>query len=421
MSDTRARDGEGVISRYQILSLYIPALILALGTGVIAPVLPVYAKSFNISFGIASLIIVAYQLGSLAATLPAGYLMDKIGRRPIILAGPVALGLSSILTALAGTFPELVLFRFIGGVANQLWMQARLAVIADTARTNNLARQVTWMIGMQRAGMMLGPAVGGLLAAGFDIRLPFIVHGLLCFLAVAPSFKIVKETAPEVSEAPERSPQVEGAPPPAGAFRTLMTAIFTVQMVAFLVIQFFATVCRGGEAGTFNLYAVYAYGIGPKVLGFMNAAVGVLVLPIPFLTGYFMDRYGRKVIVVPGFALYGLAILTMGLSAFFLLPFEAFVVTFLLVQATLSTTNGTMQTLGADVAPVASRGMFFGIWRFIAQVGSLIGPALFAVLADQVNYGTAFLSSALAAFAVSILVAFVLKETLKRDATPVAA
>ena len=50
MSDTRARDGEGVISRYQILSLYIPALILALGTGVIAPVLPVYAKSFNISF-----------------------------------------------------------------------------------------------------------------------------------------------------------------------------------------------------------------------------------------------------------------------------------------------------------------------------------------------------------------------------------
>ena len=412
-------DKEAVLSRSQILSLYLPALILSLGTGIIAPVLPVFAKSFDISIGVASMVLVGYQVGALGATLPAGYLMDKIGRRPILLAGPILMAVSTILNAFAGSFWELVLYRAIGGAANQLWMQARLAVIADTAGVNQRARQITWMIGMQRGGTMLGPALGGYLAV-VDIRLPFLVHGVITLLAIIPSFLLVKETAfiaqaADPGATPGKSSSVRGD------WARLKPVLFTVQMIAFLFIQFFATVCRGGEGGTFNLYAVYAYDIGPEALGILNFAAGVVVFPIPFVTGYFMDRFGRKFVVVPSFIIYGLALALMGVTAYLNMPYVAYVVVFFVVQGCLSTTNGTMQVLGSDVAPAFARGMFFGIWRFIAQVGALLGPALFGLVAEYIDYGTAFQVTAVAALAVALLVGFILKETVQREPARAAA
>ena len=82
MSAPEQRGGGSLLSVQQSLSLYLPALVLSLGTGIIAPVLPIYAKSFDISFGIASLALIVYQVGSLVATFPTGYMLDKIGRPP---------------------------------------------------------------------------------------------------------------------------------------------------------------------------------------------------------------------------------------------------------------------------------------------------------------------------------------------------
>ena len=54
--------------------------------------LPVYVKSFDISFAVASLAIILYQGGGMAITFPTGYLLDRIGRRPILLTGPYSAG-----------------------------------------------------------------------------------------------------------------------------------------------------------------------------------------------------------------------------------------------------------------------------------------------------------------------------------------
>jgi MFS family permease len=54
---------------------------LALGTGIAAPVLPAYAKSFGVSFSTAALILIVQPWGGVVSTFPTGYLIDRIGRR----------------------------------------------------------------------------------------------------------------------------------------------------------------------------------------------------------------------------------------------------------------------------------------------------------------------------------------------------
>src|SRR5439155_23769498 len=80
---------QSVISRQLLLSLYLPAAVLALGQSMVAPVIPNLTKSYRVGLSEASLVFVAFGAGAVLATFPAGYLMDKIGRRPVLLAGPV--------------------------------------------------------------------------------------------------------------------------------------------------------------------------------------------------------------------------------------------------------------------------------------------------------------------------------------------
>jgi MFS family permease len=396
-----------LFSKYQILSLYLPSILLSLGTSMVAPVLPVFAKTFDVGFSEASMVFVIAQVGQLAATFPAGYLMDSVGRRPVLLAGPLLTAVSSFMTPFSGSFTELLVWRFVGGAATQLWMQARLVVIADTASANTRARQISWMNGTARGGQLIGPSVGGLLAASLGVSVPFVLHAAITLLATLPSVMLVKETAPG------RQTDSSGAAVPAAAevgWGRILAAMFTVQMMVFLFVQFSANMARGGnDFGSLNLYAVYAYGVNATQLGLLNSVAALVGLPVPFIAGYLMDRYGRRSVIVPGFAFYGTSVALMALTGFFGLSFEAFALGYLLVQFSQGTIGGTMQVLGTDMAPAFARGRFFAIWRLIAQFGSTITPGVFALLAERVSYGVAFVYLAVCAYLVALLVGTVLR------------
>jgi len=59
---SRSIETGGVLSSYQFLTLYFPAFILALGYSIATPAIPIFAKSFDTSFGVASLVIVMHAL-----------------------------------------------------------------------------------------------------------------------------------------------------------------------------------------------------------------------------------------------------------------------------------------------------------------------------------------------------------------------
>ena len=71
-----------------------------------------------------------------------------------------------------------------------------------------------------------------------------------------------------------------------------------------------------------------------------------------------------------------------------------------------------MQVLGSDMAPTNARGRFFGFWRLIGEIGSLVSPALFGLVADQIAYGAAFALFGFCSLATAALLAFSVKETV---------
>lgn len=405
---TNEGGGQRILSRENILSLYLPAVVLSLGAGIATPALPVFAKSFEISFGVATLIVIVSYVGSLAATIPTGYLVDRVGRKSVLLAGPMLTALSSFLTATAQSFPELLAYRFIGGVAQQMWMLARLAIIADTGAAAQRGRQITGMVSMEQAGRLLAPALGGFVAAGWDIRVPFVMHGILSLVAIIPSFKLVRETAPSRVRA--------GTPAEGNGTQTRLSDLLIYPVVMLFVAQLFASLTRGVLwGGTLDIYAVYAYEIGPATLGVMATIAGVTGIPITLTAGFLMDHFGRKASVVPGFALLSLWLAVMAGTAAFAAPFLAFVGVYLLAHAAQSLTSGNMQTIGSDVAPPHLRGRFFGVWRLVGEIGTLASPVTFALLAEFASYGAAFVFLSVSSLLAALVIATQIRETLGRS------
>ena len=403
-----AADASGTQSGYLylFLSLHLPAVALGLGQGITTPILPVFAQTFGVSVGVASLLFVAQMFGGLTAGLPVGWAIDRYGRRRMLLAGPIVTATAVFLTATVPVFWLFLVYRFIAGWGQQMWMLSRLTTIADQGGSSR-GRQITSMPGIQRIGMLAGPLIGGVAAELWGLRVPFLLHGIVVLLAVIPSFLVVKESAPP----PPRSDATDTAGDDF-SWRTLLKPPIPVLFTA----QFFATITRGGAigGGTIFLFGVYAYGIGALDLAVLSSVMALAGIPLTLASGYVMDRYGRKVTIVPGLVLSGMAMLFLAATAAFGWGYWAFVTGFVWMQLLNAMMSGSMQTIGTDFAPPNARGRFFGIGRMVSQGGFMANPLSFSALTAVSGFTAAFAFFGGTGFIAAMILAFLIKESLLR-------
>ena len=407
----KAPQGVSALSWNAFLSIYLPAAILGLGTGIVLPAVPALAKSFTVSFGVASYVVTAFLLGNMAAAIPAGWLIDRFGHRSVILAGPLLTAAMGFLTAIAHTFPELLIFRFFTGFAAQMWLMGRLAAISQGTAARERGRQISWMMGMDNSGRLTGPMVGGFIAAALGPRAPFVAYAVLALIALVPTVMFF-EKGPQRRQ--EDRAKASAKP------RTLSLRQIVMPRFVYFGVALFAGLTRGPvQADLLHLYAAFVYQLGPKQIAYLATAAAMLSWPIGFIAGWMMDRFGRKRTMVPGFTGVTIAMAALALSAFAHLSLAWYVGLFLLGVSLQSLTGGSIQTVGADVAPPEARGTFLGLWRFTGQSGAALSPVIFALLADHLNYGSAFLFTAASAGVVAFLLIRYIPET-RTIATPAA-
>jgi MFS family permease len=394
--------GTAAVSWDAFLSTYLPALVLAVGAGVALPAVPTLAKSFGVSFGVASGVITAFLLGNLAATIPSGWLIDRFGRRVVLIAGPLFTSAVSFAVAFTHSFPELLVLRFLAGCAAQMWVMGRLAGISQSAAPAQRGRLVSWMFGMDSTGRLAGPMLGGFIASAWGPRAPFVVYAVLALLALVPTSTLAGDAKHRGSAAPAKIPAV----------RSLSLREIVMPRLVYFGMTLFAGLTRGPvQADLLHLYAAFAYQLGPKEIGYLATAAAVVSLPIGFISGWMMDRFGRKRTMVPGFVGVTIAMVALAASAFAHLSLVWYVALFLLGVALQAMTGGSIQTVGTDVAPPEARGTFLGLFRFTGQGGVALSPIIFALLADRVNYGSSFLFIAASAAVVAFLLIRHVPET----------
>lgn len=169
-----------------------PALVLSLASfltqfDVTAVVVVLPTIGDELGFGIAGYawVMDAYSLAFTASLLASGALADRFGRRLALLAGNVMFAAASLLCAAAWDGPSLWLARGLQGIASAFVITGSLALIAGAypepgprARAFGLAGIVSGI------AMVVGPTLGGILAAWSGWRWIFLTNLPICLATI---------------------------------------------------------------------------------------------------------------------------------------------------------------------------------------------------------------------------------------------
>jgi MFS family permease len=125
-------------------------------------------------------------------------------------------------------------------------------------------------------------------------------------------------------------------------------------------------------------------------VGLSLAVVSASEFAVLFHAGSLADRRGRRAVMLPAFGLLCASVAVIGLATS--LPWFLAVMVVLGVAAGYAGVAPTAML--ADVAPSRSSGTAIGAYRFMTDVGFVLGPLVAGVTADLAGFGAAFAVSA---------------------------
>lgn len=392
-----------------LFSLYVPTLILSFATGMLSPIMPLYASSFEISYALIGVVLAAQGVGNLIGDVPAGILLGRIGHRWLMVTGVGILGLAMLGVGLARSVPMLILFGLVAGMGNAMWNISRHAYMTSNITLQQRGRATATFGGLNRIGSFAGPAVGAALGAAYGLRAPFVVFALVAGMALVLS-------AIFVNDAHEPMPHRGGLRGHSLHLAQVVRAHFQILSTAGLG-QLFAQMIRSGRNSLIPLYAADVVGLDLPAIGWIITLAAAIDMAMFYPAGLIMDRYGRKYATVPSFALQGIGMALVALAS----TFGGLLAATLVIGFGNGLGSGTMLTLGSDLAPKGSIGEFLGVWRLIGDAGSTGAPMVVGGVADLVGLSSATLVMAGVGLASAAIFTIFVPETLHRRAAPVQA
>lgn len=360
----------------EIWVLIAAAFVIAIGFGLITPVLPQYAQSFGVGATASSIVVSAFAFFRLVFAPGGGKLIARLGERPVYLMGLVIVALSTGATAFANSYWQVLLYRSLGGIGSTMFTVSAVALIVRLAPPTIRGRVSSAYGSAFLLGGIGGPVMGGLLG-NLGLRVPFLVYAGALLVAAGLVGRLIRpEALRPAADAPHREVFTLREGLRDNAYRAAMGSAFANGWANF-----------GVRNAILPLFAAAVVGKAPWVAGTALAvfaagnAVGLTV------SGRRSDRVGRKPFILGGLLISGVATLVTGWAG----SLTLLVVVSVIAGLGAGTLNPAQQASLADViGHQRNGGPAIAAVQMCADLGSIIGPILAGVLVDRGSYPLAF-------------------------------
>ncbi|MCY3819346.1 MAG: MFS transporter [Gammaproteobacteria bacterium] len=372
-----------------------------LGFGAVIPVLPLYAQSFGVPQVAIGATIAAYGLARFLLAVPTGQVADRLGRRNALAIGGALSAFGNLWSALAGSYVELALARFVSGAGAGVVLTAGLIVLADITRASTRGRTLSIYQGVFLFAVGIGPLPGGYLAERFGLEAPFLVYGIASAIVAAIAWFGVAETRAMATERGESTPVLP--------FRRQMLTL--ARNAGFLLVCLMSLTGAAARTGAlFSIVPVIArdrLGLDPSDIGFGLALGSVIGLAVTYPAGALVDRYGRKAVIVPTTLLTSLSMLCFSLAP----EYAWFLLACAIWGGASAASAAAPSAYAVDSAPPGLNAAALSSYRTISDIGYVVGPILLGWLGDAAGLDAPLWTSAAALLLVTMLFAFVAPET----------
>ena len=367
----------------------------------VVPILPVYAHRFGLTGLQQGMVLGATGLATLAVSLPAGVLSDRLGARRLTLWASGFMSVALFTQAVAGSFPLLLAARLGFGIGFAVVWTAGLSWLAGAAPGGPGLGGTVVSAG---AGGVVGPALSGVAVQYFGLVGPF--------LAVAAGFAVLT-----LALALLRMRAIAPAPP-----ARMATSLRAATADRRTIVAAAAIVTAGGTTGVSALLVpaeLHVAGASPGQIGLVFAVGGVLFVVASTIT----TAAGRRA-VRTSVAMAGMLALALALSPAIVASAPFAIVT---MQCATTAARSVLWTVSYSLAAAGSErsgagigvamGLLNGVWAATVLLGPLAAGLAAGRLSAQAVFGLTAVAC-LAVLAITVLVAGPLRRPARVACVP---
>ena len=375
--------------------LVFASFFVAVGFGIIAPTLPLFARSFGVNNAQVGAILSAFAFARFASGLISGKLVDHFGERIVYSAGIGFVSLTSFAAGLAQNYEQLLIFRAVGGFGSSMFSVAAGSILLRAVSDQQRARAQSLYNGSFLVGMMAGPVVGGALS-GFSLRAPLLIYGFLLIGASTSGAILLRNST--LAAKPSKLKEKEAI--------TLRAALALKPYRSALIISFITSwVIFGMSRSILPLFLVEEIKVSPSFmgLGFTITTIinGVLLLK----AGKLSDLKGRRFASIIGTCHVMLFILILTITN----AGWMFLVASVIIGIGGAFLSTTPSSIVGDVLQ-GKGGQVIGLFQMSGDAGAMVAPLILGFIADHSGFRPAFVVSAVL-MSIAILVSIKLPET----------
>lgn len=362
---------------HEVWVLVAAAFIIALGYGLVAPVIPQFATSFGVGMAAAGAVVSVFAGTRLIFAPASGSLIDALGSRWVYLTGLILVAVSTGLVACAQEYWHMLALRALAGCGSTMFTVSAAGLIISLSPPEIRGRCSSAYASGFLFGNIGGPIIGAALSV-LGMRWPFIIYGVMVALAAFVVWW--------------RMPRTIGARATRGAALPVVPVREVLHDRAFLaaLVGAFANGWSnfGVRVATVPLFAAAVFDNGAAIAGLaMTAFAAGNAVALQF-SGRLSDRIGRRPLIIAGLVVNAAFTATFGFSHQF--------ATLLAVSAGAGfgagLLNPSQQAVIADiVGPERSGGKVVAAYQMTQDLGTIVGPILIGSLAHTVGFGSAFI------------------------------
>lgn len=353
------------------------------GFGVFLPIFPFLAQDVGATPSATTIAMGAYSFGQLISSPFWGRLSDRVGRKPILIAGLIGGVISYLWIARAASVEELGAARLFGGLMAGN-VGAAFAAAADLADDKTRARNMGLLGAAVGLGFIAGPALGALLIGETESRESFAfvcyVSAALAGLAALAAFALFRESLPPEARRKAGEPRV-----------SRIALLFSrPALTRFVIIMFLVIAAQAMMETVFGLWADAQLQWGAREVGWTLAGLGFGAVLLQGGGAGRMSRVlGERTTLLIGLALFAAGFGGMGVAR----DAAALIAALTALVIGIGLATPALNALIASQAGERERGAVMGLSQSASALGRVAGPLASGPLFEAITPGAPFVAA----------------------------